>query len=102
MSKLYPYSQSAIDTNELFFSLIEAFSKILKLFKIRHCLQAFHNGFTRNNVNRSNEYHTQHLASWIRNRMCEALKSLPKAYPQDAAALIRTANEYDENFFEGL
>jgi hypothetical protein len=32
--------------------------------------------------------------------MSEALKSLPEAHPQDAAALIETANEYDNKMFE--
>jgi hypothetical protein len=32
--------------------------------------------------------------------MSEALKSLPEAYPQDAAALIEIAKECDDKMFE--
>ncbi|KUJ07307.1 uncharacterized protein LY89DRAFT_362851 [Mollisia scopiformis] len=71
-----------------------------KLYRIRRCLHAFRNGFSRSNANRTDEHQAQHLKSWVGDRMSEALKSLPEAYPQDAAALLETANEYDDKMFE--
>lgn len=81
-------------------SLVEAFSRIPKLYRIRRCLHAFRNGFSGNNANRTDEHQAQYLENWVRDRMSEALKSLPEAYPQDAAALIETAKECDDKMFE--
>lgn len=81
-------------------SLIQAFSREQRLYKLYRGLRAFRTGFSRKNVNRSDAYHMQYLTRWIRERMLEALKSLPHAYPEDAAALIQTAKEYNDMIFE--
>ncbi len=62
--------------------------------------EKFCNGFSGND--HSNEHQTKYLASWVRDRMYEALKSLPETHPQDAAVLIKTASEYDDNMFKVL
>ncbi|MCJ1391367.1 hypothetical protein MMC18_004230 [Xylographa bjoerkii] len=79
--------------------LAEAISRTLKLHRIRRCLHAFRDGFSRN-VSGSDEHQVQYLASWIEEKISEALKSLPAAYPQDAAALIEITKEYDDKMFE--
>ena len=81
-------------------SIIEAFSRLRRLYRTNRCLRAFRNGFSRNNINRYDEHQVQHLTGWVRTRISEALKSLLKAYSKDAAALIEITGEYDQEIFE--
>lgn len=73
-----------------------------KLYEICRCLQAFQKGFTGNNTKRTDEHQTQYMVSWARSRISQALDWLPKAYPEDAAALIEIVKEYDDEIFEEL
>lgn len=82
-------------------SLIQAFSKIPKLYKVHQGLQGFRNGFSTSNVKRTEE-EMKYLANWIKLRTSESLKSLSGAHPQDGAALIEIAKEYDEKMVEEL
>ncbi|MCJ1243689.1 hypothetical protein MMC30_000886 [Trapelia coarctata] len=79
---------------------VEAVSKTRNLYQTHRCLRAFRNGFSTKNVNRSEEHQVEYMKSWVRDRVSEALKSLPQAYPEDAAVLIETAKEYDDKMFD--
>ena len=81
-------------------SLVEAFSRIQNLRKVRRCLQTFRDGYTRKNLNSSDKTQVEYLANWIRDRMSKALKSIQEVDPQDAAALIEIVKEYDNKIFE--
>lgn len=83
-------------------SLVEAFSRIPRLHKLHLCLQGFSTGFSRVSDTCSKKHQFQHLASWTKERLSEALNFIEEAHPQDAGALIEIAKGYDAEMFKEL
>ena len=80
-------------------SLKSAFLKIKGFYKVSRCLQSFRKGFL---TATSGTLHESLLMDWIKNMTIKALDSLQGAFPEDSAALIKTAREYDDGMFEEL
>ena len=65
-------------------------------------LQAFRSGFLKSNLGRIDECQAKQFVGWIRDRSSQALNSLPKAHPEDAAAIIHIVRDHDDQMFEDL
>ena len=62
----------------------------------------FCHSFLRNNCSRASEREIHQLANWIKDRVSQALKFLPNAYPQDSVALIGITKLYDDEMCDKL
>ncbi|KAI9832827.1 MAG: hypothetical protein M1826_000993 [Phylliscum demangeonii] len=79
--------------------LADALCRARKFYGIHRNLEQFLSGVRTTHVDRSVD---DRLVDWIKNRLGEALKSMPEAYPEDAVALVEIVHDYDDGMLEGL